>query len=73
MSFRPPGRVDARQLAAANERGLEPASTSLAAGRWERLLLCLLGFVGARAVVNRLTLRAWPTHVAASAENRHAP
>lgn len=45
----------------------------LAGGHWERMLLCLLGFVMARPVVNRLTRAAGhnPTHP--PEEVRHAP
>ena len=44
----------------------------IARGHWERLLVCLLGFVMARLIVTRLTLAsAKPTYVAQEAS--HAP
>ena len=44
----------------------------IARGRWERLLVCLLGFVMARLVVTRLTRTAEkPTYFAQAAT--HAP
>ena len=44
----------------------------IARGHWERLLLCLLGFVMARLIVTRLTRDAGrPTHPAQ--ETGHAP
>ena len=41
-------------------------------GRWERLVLCLLGFVVARLVVTRLT-RPVDQGTSAAAGARHAP
>ena len=44
----------------------------IARGHWERLLVCLLGFVIARLIVTRLTRAAKkPTHLAQEAS--HAP
>jgi F1F0 ATPase subunit 2 len=44
----------------------------IARGRWERLLVCLLGFVIARAVVTRLT-RAAEKSTCLAQEAGHAP
>ena len=44
----------------------------IARGHWERLLVCLLGFIAARLLVTRLTRAAEkPTHLAQTAS--HAP
>jgi F1F0 ATPase subunit 2 len=45
----------------------------VAAGRWERLLLCLLGFVVARAAVTRLARPPAPSGPSAAREIAHAP
>lgn len=42
-------------------------------GHWERLLLCLLGFVVARLVVTWLTRSAGENATRSSPEARHAP
>jgi F1F0 ATPase subunit 2 len=41
-------------------------------GRWERLALCLLGFVLARIAVNRLTRQASESQDARAPDARHA-
>jgi F1F0 ATPase subunit 2 len=43
----------------------------ISGGRWERLLVCLLGFVMARLIVTRLT-RAAPIPTPLTQEGRHA-
>ncbi len=45
----------------------------VADGNWKRLLLCLLGFVVARAAVTWLLRPATPSSLAAGTEMRHAP
>ena len=45
----------------------------VAGDSWQRLLLCLLGFVVARVAVTRLLRPAAPSQVAATAEIFHAP
>jgi F1F0 ATPase subunit 2 len=42
-------------------------------GHWERLLLCLLGFVMARLVVTRLTRPPIAHHISGTPEASHAP
>jgi F1F0 ATPase subunit 2 len=42
-------------------------------GHWDRLLLCLLGFVTARVVVTRLTRPSEECHTRPAQEVRHAP
>ena len=42
-------------------------------GRWERLLLCLLGFVMARLVVAWLTRPSGASHAPRTLEGSHAP
>ena len=42
-------------------------------GHWERLLLCLLGFVMARLVVTRLTRSSEESRTRLAKEARHAP
>ncbi len=42
-------------------------------GHWERLLLCLLGFVMSRLIVTRLTRPAGAHHAHPAREARHAP
>jgi F1F0 ATPase subunit 2 len=42
-------------------------------GRWERLLLCLLGFVIARLVVAWLTRSSGASHAPRTLEGSHAP
>jgi F1F0 ATPase subunit 2 len=42
-------------------------------GRWERLLLCLLGFVVVRFVVTRLTRPTVENQACRTKEARHAP
>jgi F1F0 ATPase subunit 2 len=44
----------------------------VAGGHWERLLVCLLGFVIARLIVTRLT-RALEKPISPAQEARHAP
>jgi F1F0 ATPase subunit 2 len=51
---------------------LLPAFYVVAAGHWLRMLICLLGFLAARALVMRLTRPATTTHDAPQ-EARHAP
>ena len=45
----------------------------VSSGRWERLLLCLAGFIAARFVVTRLTRPRNDTHARPASETRHAP
>jgi len=45
----------------------------VAGGHWERLLLCLLGFIAARTAVTWLTRPLAPERPAALPEARHAP
>ncbi len=45
----------------------------VAGGHWERLLLCLLGFVMARLVVTRLTRPPGEHHTRPAQEASHAP
>ena len=45
----------------------------VAGGHWERLLLCLLGFVMARLVVTRLTRPAGENRPPPALEGSHAP
>jgi len=45
----------------------------VAGGHWERLLLCLLGFVIARVVVTWLTRPAGENHPDQAPEGGHAP
>jgi len=42
-------------------------------GHWERLLLCLLGFVMARLIVARLTRPSGANHPPGALEGGHAP
>lgn len=42
-------------------------------GHWDRLLLCLLGFVTARVVVTRLTRPSEESHTRPAQEVHHAP
>jgi F1F0 ATPase subunit 2 len=42
-------------------------------GRWERLLVCLLGFVAARMVVTRLTRSFEEDQTCPASEGSHAP
>jgi len=42
-------------------------------GRWERLVSCLLGFVGARLAVTWMTRRSLANRPAPSPEGTHAP
>ena len=42
-------------------------------GHWERLLLCLLGFVTSRLIVTWLTRRARGPHTRPAQEASHAP
>jgi F1F0 ATPase subunit 2 len=42
-------------------------------GRWERLLLCLLGFVVARLVVTRLTRSSTESETGSAREASYAP
>ena len=41
-------------------------------GHWERLLVCLLGFIAARLVVTRLTRPSGGSHTRPAQEGRHA-
>ena len=45
----------------------------IAGGRWERLLVCLLGFVIARLIVKRLTGPPVRSHNSPAKEVSHAP
>jgi F1F0 ATPase subunit 2 len=45
----------------------------VAAGHWERLLLCLLGFVMARLAATRLTRPPGVNQAPQALESRHAP
>lgn len=45
----------------------------IARGGWERLLLCLLGFVMARLVVTRLTRQPGENNPTRALEGSHAP
>jgi F1F0 ATPase subunit 2 len=42
-------------------------------GHWERLMICLVGFVVARLIVTRLSKPPEPEQTHASKETRHAP
>jgi F1F0 ATPase subunit 2 len=44
----------------------------VASGHWERLLVCLLGFIMARLIVARLTQSSADDHTHSSEEARHA-
>src|ERR1035441_564655 len=58
------------QVAAALEHQRRNNSLGIARGHWERLLVCLLGFVVARLVVMRLTRTAEkPTYLAQAASD----
>ena len=66
------GAVVPRQPAAAHERG-PGGFYFVSGGDWERLLLCLLGFVLARLVVNVADPPARRTQQARVPETSHAP